>query len=148
MIDLSYIIPDMTTQIKATNPYSGQSTMLTPEEHKLYIEIKQAEWDEDYDTVRKGLDKFSRMNADAYMTCTRSTEHLQATWYMYVAQLIKASASAHPPTQLSVHATSVRSDDRPEHHPTPLQAATKGGLKSSFVMTTRLRAVYSPSCFL
>ena len=68
MIDLSYIIPDMTTQIKATNPYSGQSTMLTPEKHKLYIEIKQAEWDEDYDTVRKGLDKFSRMNADAYMT--------------------------------------------------------------------------------
>ena len=42
--------------------------MLTPEEHKLYIEIKQAELDEDYDTVRKGLDKFSRMNAKAYMT--------------------------------------------------------------------------------
>ena len=56
------------TKIKATNPYSGQSEMLTPEEHKLYIEIKQAEWDEDYDTVRKGLDKFSRMNAKAYMT--------------------------------------------------------------------------------
>tara|TARA_R100001082_G_C4243560_1_gene108400 strand:- start:156 stop:356 length:201 start_codon:yes stop_codon:yes gene_type:complete len=63
------MIPDMTTErIKATNPYSGQSEMLTPEEHKLYIEIKQAEWDEDYDTVRKGLDKFSRMNASAYMT--------------------------------------------------------------------------------
>ena len=55
------------TKIKATNPYSGQSEMLTPEEHKLYIEIKQAEWDEDYDTVRKGLDKFSRLNAKAYM---------------------------------------------------------------------------------
>ena len=54
------------TKIKATNPYSGQSEMLTPEEHKLYIEIKQAEWDEDYDTVRKGLDKFSRLNAKAY----------------------------------------------------------------------------------
>ena len=54
--------------IKATNPYSGASAMLTPEEHKLYIEIKQAEWDEDYDTVRKGLNKFSRMNAKAYMT--------------------------------------------------------------------------------
>jgi hypothetical protein len=54
--------------IKATNPYSGESEMLTPEEHKLYIEIKQAEWDEDYDTVRKGLNKFSRMNAKAYMT--------------------------------------------------------------------------------
>ena len=30
--------------------------------------IKQAELDEDYDTVRKGLNKFGRMNADAYMT--------------------------------------------------------------------------------
>ena len=69
MLDLSYIIPDMTTErIKATNPFSGQSEMLTPEEHKLYIKIKQAEWDQDYDTVRKGLDKFSRMNAKAYMT--------------------------------------------------------------------------------
>jgi hypothetical protein len=55
------------TKIKTTNPYSGQSEMLTPEEHKLYIEIKQAELDEDYDTVRKGLDKFSRLNAKAYM---------------------------------------------------------------------------------
>jgi len=53
--------------IKTTNPYSGESTMLTPEEHKLYIQIKQAEFDEDYDTVRKGLSKFSRMNAKAYM---------------------------------------------------------------------------------
>tara|TARA_R100001510_G_scaffold42569_1_gene38974 strand:- start:86 stop:268 length:183 start_codon:yes stop_codon:yes gene_type:complete len=53
--------------IKATNPYSGASAMLTPEEHKLYIEIKQAEWDEDYSTMQKGLSKFSRMNAKAYM---------------------------------------------------------------------------------
>jgi hypothetical protein len=55
-------------KIKATNPYSGESAMLTPDEHKLYIEIKQAEWDEDYKTVQKGLSKFSRMNAAAYMT--------------------------------------------------------------------------------
>ena len=68
MLDLSYMIQDMTTErIKATNPYSGQSEMLTPEEHKLYIEIKQAEWDKDYDTVRKGLHKFGKMNAKAYM---------------------------------------------------------------------------------
>ena len=53
--------------MKATNPYSGQSEMLTPEEHKLCIEIKQAEWDQDYDTVRKGLHKFGKMNAKAYM---------------------------------------------------------------------------------
>ena len=55
-------------KIKATNPFSGQSEMLTPEEHKLYIEIKQAEWDQDYDAVRKGLHKFGKMNAKAYMT--------------------------------------------------------------------------------
>ena len=54
-------------KIKATNPYSGESAMLTPDEHKLYIEIKQAEWDEDYKTVQQGLSKFSRMNASAYM---------------------------------------------------------------------------------
>ena len=52
----------MTDKIKTTNPYSGQSEMLTPEEHRLYIEIKQAEWDEDYDTVRKGLYKFGLLN--------------------------------------------------------------------------------------
>ena len=58
----------MIEKIKATNPYSGESEMLTPEEHKLYIEIKQAEWDEDYDTGRKGLHKFGKLNAKAYMT--------------------------------------------------------------------------------
>ena len=58
----------MTDKIKATNPYSGQSEMLTPEEHKLYIEIKEAERDEDYKTMQKGLSKFSRLNAQAYMT--------------------------------------------------------------------------------
>ena len=42
--------------------------MLTPEEHKLYIEIKEAEFNEDYKTVQKGLSKFSRMNASAFMT--------------------------------------------------------------------------------
>ena len=54
--------------IKATNPYSGESEMLTPEEHKLYIEIKTAEVNEDYNTMQKGLSKFSRLNAKAYMT--------------------------------------------------------------------------------
>ena len=59
----------MTTRnIKTTNPYSGQSEMLTQEEHKLYIEIKNAEIKEDYKTMQKGLSKFSRLNASAYMT--------------------------------------------------------------------------------
>ena len=53
--------------IKTTNPYSGQSTMLTDEEHTLYTEIKTAEMDEHYDVMQKGLDKFSRMNAKAFM---------------------------------------------------------------------------------
>ena len=57
----------MTQQIKTTNPYSGQSTMLTPEEHKLYTEIKTAEIDEHYDVMQKVLDKFSRLKAKAYM---------------------------------------------------------------------------------
>jgi len=57
----------LNTKIKATNPYSGQSTMLTPEEHKLYIEIKTAEFDEDYNTMQKKLSKFSRLNASAFM---------------------------------------------------------------------------------
>ena len=42
--------------------------MLTPEEHKLYITIKEAEFDGDYNTMQKCLDKFSRLNAKAYMT--------------------------------------------------------------------------------
>ena len=58
----------MTQQIKATNPYSGESAMLTPEEHKLYIEIKTAEVDEEYSAMQKKLSKFSRLNASAYMT--------------------------------------------------------------------------------
>ena len=68
MLDLSYIIQDMTNQIKTTNPYSGQSTMLTPDEHKLYIEIKEHERDEEYSAMQKKLSKFSRLNAKAYMT--------------------------------------------------------------------------------
>jgi hypothetical protein len=59
---------DKGMKIKATNPYSGESAMLTPEEHKLYIEIKEHERDEEYDAMQKKLSKFSRLNADAYMT--------------------------------------------------------------------------------
>jgi hypothetical protein len=55
-------------EIKRTNPYSGQSEMLTTEEAKLYDKVKQDEIDENYDEMQKGLDKFSRLNAKAYMT--------------------------------------------------------------------------------
>ena len=52
---------------KVTNPYSGESTMLTPDEHKLYIEIKEHERDEEYNQMQKKLSKFSRLNASAFM---------------------------------------------------------------------------------
>ena len=53
--------------IKTTNPFSGQSIMLTPEEHKLYSRIKNLELAELYDEMQKNLDKFSRLNPKAYM---------------------------------------------------------------------------------
>ena len=69
MPNLSYIIPSMTIRnMKATNPYSGQSEMLSEEEFALYHLIKHAEETEQWQAVEKGLSKFSRMNAAAYMT--------------------------------------------------------------------------------
>ena len=66
-IHLLGVIDNM-DKIKTTNPYSGESAMLTPEEHKLYIEIKEHERDEEYSAMQKKLSKFSRLNASAYMT--------------------------------------------------------------------------------
>ena len=57
----------MTDKIQVTNPYSGESAMLTEEENKLYLSIKLAEIEEKYDIVQKSLSKFSRLNASAYM---------------------------------------------------------------------------------
>ena len=51
-----------------TNPYSGESAELTEEQAQLHDEIKTAELNEDYDTVRKGLSKFMKLNPSAYMT--------------------------------------------------------------------------------
>jgi hypothetical protein len=58
----------MTRNIKVTNPYSGRSEMLTTYESILYGNIKKAEQNEDYETMQKLLDKFSRLNPKAYMT--------------------------------------------------------------------------------
>ena len=58
----------MSDKIEVTNPYSGQSAMVTEEENKLYLSIKLAEIEEKYDIMQKKLDKFSRMNPKAYMT--------------------------------------------------------------------------------
>ena len=59
----------MTKRIyERTNPYSGQSEVLTNDEAMLYDMIKQAEQMEEYNKMQKGLDKFSRLNPKAYMT--------------------------------------------------------------------------------
>ena len=58
----------MIRKYKRTNPFSGQSEMLTNEEAILYDQIKMAEVNEDYKTLQSGLDKFSRLNPTAYMT--------------------------------------------------------------------------------
>ena len=58
----------MTDKIQVTNPYSGESAMLTEEENKLYLSIKLAEIEEKYDIMQKQLSKFSRLNSSAYMT--------------------------------------------------------------------------------
>ena len=59
----------MTKRIyKRTNPYSGESEVLTNDEAMLYDMIKQAEQMEEYNKMQKGLDKFSRLNPQAYMT--------------------------------------------------------------------------------
>ena len=58
----------MSDKVLRRNPYSDQSEMLTLEEAKLYDKIKQDERNENYTDMQKGLDKFSRLNAKAYMT--------------------------------------------------------------------------------
>ena len=58
----------MKRNIKVTNPYSGQSEMLTTYESILYGNIKKAEQNEDYETMQKLLEKFSKLNPKAYMT--------------------------------------------------------------------------------
>ena len=54
--------------IKRTNHYSGESAYLTYTETKIHDKIKQDEKDENYEDMQKGLDKFSRLIAKAYMT--------------------------------------------------------------------------------
>ena len=54
--------------IKITNPYSGQSEMLTLSEAIHYQMIKKFEEMEEYELMQQGLDKFSRLNHKAYMT--------------------------------------------------------------------------------
>ena len=80
MIDLSHMIQDM-TDTKVTNPYSGQSEVLTPEEAKrhdqIFLDELQATIDDQesgitghskhWELMRKNLDWFMKNNAKAYM---------------------------------------------------------------------------------
>ena len=52
--------------IKTTNPYSGQSIDLTEDEHKVYMQVKQDEVDENYGRMNKGREWFMKNNVDAY----------------------------------------------------------------------------------
>ncbi len=57
----------LNTKIKATNPYSGQSAMLTPENISYTLRSRNMR-EMKIITMQKKLSKFSRMNASAYMT--------------------------------------------------------------------------------
>jgi len=50
-----------------TNPFSGQSIMLTAEEVAVYDTLKGCEMIGDYDGLRKGINWFIDNNAEAYM---------------------------------------------------------------------------------
>ena len=83
MLDLSYMIPDMTTEKteERKNRFSGESIMLTKEEAKIHdrlfinelaatLEDKAAGYDgasKLWDKVRANLDWFRQHNAKAYM---------------------------------------------------------------------------------
>ena len=54
--------------IKRSNPYSGESEMLTREEALLHDSVKQAEMIGDYKQMQKDLTKFAKLNPSAYMT--------------------------------------------------------------------------------
>ena len=82
MIDLSYIIPDMTTErtYERKNRFNGESVMLTKEEAKRHdaiflCEVMATLEDKElgtggskiWDTMREHLDWFRQHNAKAYM---------------------------------------------------------------------------------
>ncbi len=66
----------MKPKIKATNPFSGQSEMLTAEEYAMWQTVMKANETADpnngddptWDIVRKGSTWFQKHNIKAYMT--------------------------------------------------------------------------------
>ena len=82
MLDLSYMIPDMTTERteERRNRFNGESVMLTKEEAKRHDRIFMDELlatiedkklgtgaSKHWDTMRKHLNWFRQHNAEAYM---------------------------------------------------------------------------------
>ena len=59
------VLDDAPVEVK--NPFSGESTMLTPDEVAVYDYLKGCELIGDWTGVRKGLDWFRSNNASAYM---------------------------------------------------------------------------------
>ena len=53
--------------VEVQNPFSGESTVLTPDEVAVYDYLKGCELIGDYKGLRKGLDWFRNNNAQAYM---------------------------------------------------------------------------------
>jgi hypothetical protein len=52
--------------VEVRNPFSGESCTLPRYASKVYYKIKIAELDEDYATMRKGLDWFQKHFTDQY----------------------------------------------------------------------------------
>ena len=55
-----------TEPVSVTNPFSGQSCVLTPEAVAVYDMIKGAEMVSEYDLVRKGIDWFREHFPEEY----------------------------------------------------------------------------------
>ena len=70
MLDLSYMIPDMKDNKDYTrrNRFNGETVELTKEEAEIHDQVFYHEALEQWDKMLKAKDKFSRMNAKAYMT--------------------------------------------------------------------------------
>jgi len=59
---------NMLEHISVANPYSQEVCSLPRYAYKIYIAIKAAEISEDYKTLRKGLDWFSKYFTQQYYT--------------------------------------------------------------------------------
>ena len=59
---------DPTAEVEIANRFSGEKTTMPEFAAAVYDTIIGSEMFGDYDTVRKGLHKFGKLNAKAYMT--------------------------------------------------------------------------------